>query len=170
MSLPLPPREVPRCFDVTRLAPKFADKVSDLIVLMEGAGHDPLVYETERTDERQQFLYGFGRHYDDGRGVVTYSEDADETWHGFGLACDIISRSKLWTAPLQFWKDLERFAELLGLRSGRDWDTDDSTKERFVDSPHVQWGSPMRRSPSPRAARLREQGGLMAVWREVQAA
>jgi hypothetical protein len=133
-------------------------------------GHDPIVAETLRTDARQQYLFGFGRDYDDGRGVVTHSRTADETWHAFGLAVDVISASKAWDASEQFWSDLEVAAELEGLVSGRDWDGDDATTEGFIDSPHIQWGKPMRRSPSPRAARLFALGGYQAVWREVGAA
>ena len=126
-----------------------------------------IVAETLRTPERQQFLYGFGRRYDDGRGVVTYSSDADETWHGFGLAADVWSRSKLWRAGDEFWKKLHQLARKHGLVSGADWDNDGEMDD--WDKPHLQWGAPMRRSPSPRAARLMKDGGFEAVWREVGA-
>lgn len=168
-KLPAPPKEVPVNRDVLTLAPKFRAAVEELLMRHRAYGHDPIVFETLRTEERQRFIYGFGRDYDDGRGVVTYSQSADETWHAFGLAVDIISQSKQWDAPKRFWRDLETIAESLGLVSGRDWDGDDATKERFVDSPHVQFGKPMRRSPSPRAARLLAEGGFEAVWREVGA-
>jgi hypothetical protein len=136
---------------------------------MQANGHDPVVWETLRTHERQHYLYGFGRDYDDGRGIVTHSRSADETWHGFGLAADVISASKRWDAPDDFWRALERAAEAEGLVCGGDWDGDDLTTERFSDRPHVQWGRPMRRSPSPRAARLFAAGGYPAVWRDVGA-
>ena len=168
-ALPKPPKEVPVQRDTMPLAPKFRVAVEVLLHRMEQLGYDPYVFEAMRTQERQRFLYGFGREYDDGRGKVTHSQDADETWHGFGLAVDIISKSKRWGAEPEFWVTLECEAEELGLRSGRDWDIDNSTRERFVDSPHIQWGPPMRRSPSVRAARLRDQGGLHKVWEEVGA-
>lgn len=168
--LPRPPVEVPACTSLTALAPRFCGAVLVTLHRMRLLGHDPVVAETLRTDARQRYLFGFGREYDDGRGVVTHSQNADETWHAFGLAVDVISQSKGWNAPEQFWRDLESSAEAEGLVSGRDWDGDDATKNRFIDSPHIQWGKPMRRSPSPRAARLFALGGYQAVWREVGAA
>lgn len=168
-KLPAPPKEVPVNDDLSGLAPKFRAKVERVLDRMRAKGHDPIVFETHRTEARQRFIHGFGRAYDDGRGIVTHSQNADETWHAFWLAVDIISKSKLWDAPAQFWIDLERIAEDEGLVSGRDWDGDDATRQGFVDGPHIQWGKPMRRSPSPRAARLLALGGYSAVWKEVGA-
>lgn len=165
------PAEVPVVRDVSVLAPRFRSAIDRVLATMRGLGLDPIVTETLRTHERQAFLYGFGRTYDDGRGIVTYSQDADETWHGFGLAVDIISAAKRWHAPPEFWDALGRAAARERLRWGGDWDMDGNPKnETFRDLPHVQWGSPMRRSPSPRAARLLVTHGVDAVWREVGAA
>jgi hypothetical protein len=138
--------------------------VDTLIEDMRQAGYDAMIFETGRTSVRQQFLYGFGREYDDGRGVVTYSKDADETWHFYGLAADIVSRSKLWNAPDEFWKKLHQLARQHGLRSGADWDNDGVMDD--WDKPHVQPAN-LKRSPSPRAARLYASGGSVAVWQEV---
>jgi hypothetical protein len=164
------PHEIPASRDLSRLAPRFLGAVLCVLNRMRALGHDPIIAETLRTEDRQRYLFGFGREYDDGRGIVTHSRNADETWHAFGLAVDIVSESTGWEAPAQFWLDLEAAAEAEGLISGRDWDGDDVTTEHFLDSPHIQWGKPMRRSPSPRAARLFALGGLEAVWREVGAA
>lgn len=157
------------------LAPKFRLEVDRVIHDLVHDGLDAVVYETLRTNERQAYLFGFGRLYSDGRGVVTHSRTADQTWHGFGLAADIISRKHGWDAPAAFWQALGDRARARGLRWGFDWDmdgvpTDADPDERFADRPHVQWGAPMRRSPSPRAVQLRATGGLEAVWREVGAA
>ncbi len=170
MRLPLPPAEVPANNDRSTLAPLFARRLTSVLQDMEAAGFDPIIFETLRTPERQQFIYGFGRTYDDGRGIVTHSSDADETWHGFGLAADIISKSAKWDAPSKFWSALGAACMARGLTWGGDWNRDGrSVDERFVDRPHVQFGPPMRRSPSPRAARLLADGGFVAVWREVGA-
>jgi hypothetical protein len=160
--LPSPPPEVPVVRSPEGLAPAFRVKVESLLDRMRTRGHDPFVFESTRTDERQTYLYGFGRTYDDGRGVVTHSSDADETWHHFGLAVDIISKKHLWDAPKRFWADLGVLSAALGLQWGGAW-------KSFKDLPHVQWGAPMRQSPSPRAARLLASGGMEAVWREVGA-
>lgn len=163
-----PPAEVPRETSLAGLAPSFRLHVEQILDEMAVAGFDPIVAETLRTDARQRFLYGFGREYDDGRGIVTHSSDADETWHSFGLAVDIWSRSKLWRAPDEFWKKLHQLVRQHGLLSGADWDNDGVMDD--WDKPHFQWGAPMRRSPSPRASRVKETGGNAAVWTEVGAA
>jgi hypothetical protein len=165
------PREVPVTRSLDVLAPKFRAALELVLADMRAAGHTPLVVETLRTDERQRFLYGFGRTYDDGRGRVTFSQSASETWHGYGLAADVVCADRRWGATDAFWADLGRFARARGLRWGADWDHDGETAdESFTDRPHLQWGPPMRRSPSPRALELRQRGGLVAVWKEVGAA
>lgn len=169
--LPPPPPEVPVCRSRFGVAPRFLERLDILVVRMDARGHPTLIYETTRTDERQRYLYGFGRYYDDGRGIVTQSRSAEHTWHSdhFGLAADLVHAKLHWDAPAEFWRALEEEAEKLGLTSGADWDRNDATRERFKDLPHVQWGPPMRRSPSPHASELFDAGGLTAVWREVGA-
>jgi hypothetical protein len=162
MALPTPPPEVPIDTSLDALAPKFRAKVEELLTQLTAKGWDPVVAESVRSNARQQYLYGFGRQYDDDRGIVTNSQDGDETWHHFGLAVDIISKSKQWDAPPRFWNDLGATAIALGLSWGGLWVS-------FADRPHVQHGPPMRQSPSPRAARLLADGGMEAVWKEVQA-
>lgn len=160
--LPAPPPEVPASNDVSKLNPRFRAALMRALEEMRKAGFDPVISETIRTPERQRFLYGFGRAYDDGRGTVTNSIDAEHTWHGFGLAADIISKSMGWEAPEAFWNALGAAARDEGLAWGGDW-------PQFKDRPHVQWGAPMRRSPSAKAILLVRQGGLAAVWDEVGA-
>ena len=170
MSLPRPPAEIPVDRDLTKLAPAFALSVGRVCADMTAWGYDPLVFEANRTDVRQRFLHGFGRQYDDGRGIVTHSQTALDTWHGFGLAVDIVSRAYLWNADRWFWDTLGLSARRHGLVWGADWNSNGrSDDERFVDRPHIQWGAPMRRSPSSRAAALLQSGGMPAVWREVAA-
>ena len=162
ITLPPPPPEIPRLSALEHLAPRFRDAVIAVCEELATKHWPALVYETLRTDPRQQWLFGFGRRYSDGRGIVTNSEDADETWHGFGLAVDIVHARRYWLAPEEFWASLGSAARRHGLVWGGDWPS-------FPDRPHLQWGGRMRRSPSPRAARLRESGGLPAVWAEVGA-
>lgn len=167
------PKEVPVCREISGLAPKFRDKIERVLERMVNAGHEPFIFETHRTSERQQFLYGFGRAYDDGRGLVTYSHDARDTWHGYWLAVDIICRRKYWNAPDRFWADLGAACAAEGLCWGDDWDGDGirtgpDNDEDFSDRPHVQW-KPMRRKPSLDAQRLFKEGGYRRVWQEVGA-
>jgi hypothetical protein len=160
--LPKPPVDVPANASPSVLAPRFRDAVQRVFIEMRKAGFDPVISESLRTPERQSYLFGFGRKYDDGRGIVTKAPNCDLSWHCFGLAVDVISAKYGWDAPPEFWRALAAAAKDEGLVSGSTF-TD-------ADLPHVQWGSPMLKTPSPRAASLRESGGNAAVWRVVGAA
>jgi hypothetical protein len=140
-------------------APKFAQAVFKVLAEMQEAGFDPQVYETLRTKERQDWLAGFGREYDDGRGIITHATSVYTTWHGFGCAADIISYAKQWDASANFWDALSRSAIAHGLASGASW--------QMKDLPHIQIGPPARTTPSVRARQLLDSGGLIAVWQEV---
>jgi hypothetical protein len=170
-KLPKPiPAHVPAVRTLDVLAPRFRTALERVLMTLTGIGLTPMVVETLRTSARQQHLYGFGRTHDDGRGIVTHSRDADETWHGFGLAADVVCARTLYAAPPEFWAALGRACARERLTWGGDWNGDGSSAdERFLDRPHIQWGPPMRRSPSPRAARLVELGGMAALWKEVGA-
>ena len=169
--LPAPPAEVPVQRDLDGLAPQFRAAIDRVLDRMRADGHDPMVFETLRTEARQQFIYGFGREYDDGRGIVTHSESAADTWHGYGLAVDIICKRTMWGGSKQFWMSLGVAVRSEGLVWGADWNNNGRTDdERFVDRPHVQWGNGMRRSPSSRAVALQAAGGNAAVWAAVGAA
>ena len=139
------------------LAPAFRSAIEAVLKAVP----DAVVVETLRTDARQAYLHGFGRAYDDGRGIVTHSETALDTWHHYGLAADLVHKQSRWGAPASWWQTLGTAARAQGLVWGGDW--------TFRDYPHIQWGAPMRRSPSPSAAALLASGGLPAVWRAVKA-
>lgn len=161
MKLPAPPAEVPADTSLDGLAPKFRAKLALVLNRLGMQGHPPRVAETLRSNERAKFLHGFGREYDDGRGVVTNAADAAKTWHHYGLAADVVHATKGWDAGEDFWKALRDAAVAEGLTAGYDW--------HFQDKPHVQWGAPMRAGPSDRAVTLLAAGGVEAVWREVGA-
>lgn len=164
------PPEPPREFSLVHVAPKLRVAVERTIAEMRLLGEDPLVFETLRTAERQAWLHGFGRLYDDTRGIVTWTLEADDGWHFYGLAVDIICARRMWNAPWRFWDRLRRIGRKHNLRSGADWNHNDRTDdERKTDWPHLQWGPPMRVSPTPTAARLLASGGREAVWKEVGA-
>lgn len=156
------PIEVPVIWTLDGLAPKFREWVEALIIDLEAKGFDPMIAESLRTHERQQYLYGFGRAYNDGRGVVTHSQAGHSSWHFYGLAVDVISRSKQWDAPPEFWSALGSSAKTNGLTWGGDWQT-------FADKPHVQFGPPMPSSPSAHTYALYQSQGLEAVWTQIGA-
>lgn len=153
------PIEPPRQHDLSVCAPLFASAVTGVLAALSAQGFDPIVYEAVRSDERQVWLYGFGRDYDDGRGIVTHAQTTTNGWHGYGLAADIISAAHGWDSGA-FFDALRIAAESHGLTSGSSW--------RMQDRPHVQWGK-CRTTPSPEAAQLIANGGLSALWEAVGA-
>jgi hypothetical protein len=158
-----PPPEPRVCKDVALLAPGFWRKLQLALAKLKIRGWHPVITETVRTPERQAWLYGFGREWDDGRGVVTNAPTNTKSWHGFGLAVDITSGDHDWDEiPERFWKDLQACVEAEGLVSGAGWSS--------PDKPHVQFGPGMRVSPSPLAAHLQEDGGNQLVWEYLHAA
>lgn len=177
-KLPLPPAEVGALAvdnDLSKCAPKFVERVWTLLHELQRRGFPAKVAEAFRSDERAAFLYGFGREYDDGRGVVTKVKSASKSWHRYGLAVDIVSAEHGYDAPAAFWTALRECATEAGLRSGDDWDRDgvaveEDPDEHFADKPHVQFGPPMRVTPSDQAWILLERGGVEAVWAAVGAA
>ena len=155
------PPEPPRESSLDGCAPKLAAAVRAVEADMRGEGYDPTIFETLRTNARQNWLAGFGRRYDDGRGIITHAVTVWSSWHGFGLAADVISAAHQWDASPMFWAALGEAAARHGLVWGGSW--------RMKDLPHLQVGPPARTTPSPRAKQLYDQGGLEAVWREVGA-
>lgn len=146
---------VPVDRDLDKLAPRFRARVEQLVERLQEAGQEPWVFETFRTRERQEWLYAQGRTRPGA--IVTRARDHTRSWHGFGLAVDIIDRKRLWDAMPVFWRLLGEHSRALGLVWGGDW-------ESFPDRPHVQWGA-MPVSP-PRADRELVTGqGPEAIWR-----
>jgi peptidoglycan L-alanyl-D-glutamate endopeptidase CwlK len=154
--LPLPERDIPAVRSLDGLAPKFRTALCLLLAHVP----DAMVAETLRTPERQSFLYGFGRDYDDGRGIVTQAPTHLTSWHGFALAADVVHREHEWAAPLSWFRHMGEVAETHGLKWGGRW--------RHPDLPHVQWGR-CKDTPSYVARGLYASGGVEAVWRAVGA-
>jgi hypothetical protein len=157
MPLPLPPAEVPRQSSLDRLAPAFRRAVEAVLADVPRTR----VFETLRTEERQAYLYGFGRQYDDGRGPVTKAKSALNGWHAFGLAADIVENDATpWTAPNAFWQSLGLAYEKHGCVWGGRW--------RVVDLPHGQWQG-CTVSPDAYIREMYQRDGIEAIWGEVGA-
>jgi hypothetical protein len=155
------PPEPPRIVALPPLPDKFEVRVRAVLADMATHGQPSFVREAQRTAERQAWLYGFGRKYDDGRGVVTNAATPLKTWHFYLLAVDIVHVTLEDKAPSSYWRLLQTIVEANGLTSGMSW-------TNFRDGPHAQFGG-MRQSPSARALALYAAGGVEAVQRAVGA-
>jgi peptidoglycan L-alanyl-D-glutamate endopeptidase CwlK len=87
--------------------------------------------------------------------VESLVQDDLQSWHGYGLAVDVISRSKAWNQPDAWFAEVAESFARFGCRWGGEW------KQR--DLPHFQWGR-CQPSPSETARVLVVAGGLPAVW------
>jgi hypothetical protein len=158
--LPPPPKEVPRVWSLDGLAPAMRRAIEGVLADVE----KERVFETLRTNERQEWLYGFGREYDDGRAVkgpVTNARTAMDGWHVFGLAVDIVEDDATpWVASTAFWQSLGLAYERHGCVWGGRW--------HRVDLPHGQWGG-CTVKPDSYIRQAYQSEGVEAVWGEVSA-
>lgn len=169
------PREPPRQTSLDDVAPQLAKRADLILARMSEKGHPTIIAETLRTSERQEWLYGHGRSYDDGRGRVTNAKSIFDSFHGFGLAVDFWSKRDRWNFKLDYIKALsDTIREVGSLLWGGDWDNNPLTPNRWDDFPHVQWRgitpNIAPRSPSISDVQLLTQNGVLAVWRKYGAA
>lgn len=172
--------------DLGKLAPRFRDAVEASLAACARAGFDAVVWEALRSNELQYFYWLRGRpptaEYP---APVTYAKSSLYSWHGYGLAVDVISKSRRWFAPLivagvdeaalaiereraraegeRWFRGVADIFKQHGCDWGGDW------KRPHADPPHMQWGR-LKATPSDRARALYREGGLEAVWRAVGAA
>lgn len=167
-ALPPAPPEPPRCSDVGQLAPGFQwrmglvlkDANARLVALRLPYQFD--VFETTRSNERQEWLFGSGRTY---RGEwLTNAQDAEHGWHFFGLGADTVPRPLhadgslgdfTWDVGQSVWQILFNAATNNGCTTGLYW--------THADMDHVQPAG-IRVSPSPLSRDAYATGGLPAVW------
>ncbi len=170
------PPEPPAIDSLDVLAPKFRAKIDLALERLRARGWaGACLLETKRTNERQVWLYGMGRDYDDGRGIVTQVHTAETGWHFFCVAGDFGLKGRD-NAPQRFFDDVFEIVEELGLTSGADWnhngipDAQEAGKH-FCDGPHAQWWiEGMHVNPSDHARELYATGGVEAVWAALEAA
>lgn len=145
--------------DIRLLAPKFGLAVGHALNLCHRQGLDVVVQESLRSNELQEHYYAQGRTRPGP--IVTNARSALFSWHGYGLAVDVISASKGWNTTAAWRSAVAQIFKGAGLAWGGDW--------QHPDLPHFQWGL-CRPSPSERARQLIAEGGMEAVWVEVRAA
>jgi peptidoglycan L-alanyl-D-glutamate endopeptidase CwlK len=144
------------CHDLAKLAPKLREVAECETRFLNLSGYDVVIYETLRSRELAQLYHELG---------VSKAMNELYSWHGYGLAFDVISKSRGWDA----WEDPDWYEPVVagykgrGLHWGGDW-------KSFVDKPHFQWNCEgMHESPSDHARELLASGGLDAVWQNVGA-
>ena len=148
--------------DFTSLAPKFAAAVTAAIAACQQEGLDAWVYEGYRSAELQALYYARGRTIIPPTATVTNAPTNLLSWHGYGLAVDVISKSLFWK-PREGEHWFARVAEIFkqhDCRWGGDW--------THPDTPHFQWAA-CKPSPSPIAQQLIRSKGVEAVWTVVGA-
>jgi peptidoglycan L-alanyl-D-glutamate endopeptidase CwlK len=146
--------------DLDELAPMFREAVERAIAACKEAGLDAMVYETFRSPELQAAYFARGRTEIPPHATVTNAQSNLASWHGYGLAVDVISRKNGWDQPEDWFSRVAEHFRAAGCRWGGEW--------KMKDLPHFQWGL-CKPSPSPRALELHAQGGAQAVWEVVGA-
>jgi peptidoglycan L-alanyl-D-glutamate endopeptidase CwlK len=146
--------------DVTLLAPQFRDAVQRAINECKEKGLDAFVFEAFRSDELQRLYYARGRTIIPPPKPVTRARTNLESWHGYGLAVDVIHRTQFWSAPESWFADVAKVFAKHECKWGGNWS--------FPDFPHFQWGR-CKPSPSQAAMVLARSEGIEAVWRVVGA-
>jgi peptidoglycan LD-endopeptidase CwlK len=137
------------------LAPRFHDAVLASIAECHNHGLDAFLYEAYRSPELQALYYERGRTIIPPTKPATNARSNLYSWHGYGLAVDVISTAKAWDVPDTWFAEVAEVFKRHGLKWGGDW--------KMRDLPHFQWG-PCKPSPSDRAREIIITGGVHGVW------
>ncbi|USX11920.1 M15 family metallopeptidase [Oxalobacteraceae bacterium OTU3CAMAD1] len=145
--------------DPRRLAPAFAEAVLRALAECNSSQNalGAMLYEGYRSAELQAMYYQRGRTVIPPLAPVTNAPTNLQSWHGYGLAVDIVHEKKYWSPP-EGEKWFRRVAAIFkqhGCAWGGDW--------KSVDLPHFQWGL-CTASPSKAARDLITSDGMQAVW------
>jgi len=148
--------------DPSKLAPTFRAAVDAAIAACNAAGLEAMVYEGYRSLQLQQIYYALGRTIIPPTHTVTNAPTNLYSWHGYGLAVDVVHRTKYWQPPggEAWFKKVADVFKQDRCKWGGDW--------THPDTPHMQWG-PYKPSPSDQARQLLAEGGIQAVWKTVGA-
>jgi len=143
--------------DMSRLAPAFRQAVQAAIDECQSKGLDAMVYEGYRSQALAAMYYQRGRTVKPPFKTVTNAPSNLHSWHGFGLAVDVVHRTKFWAPPEgDAW--FHRVGDIFkrhGCTWGGDW--------KMADLPHFQWDR-CPPGPSDAARELIQSQGMQAVW------
>lgn len=145
--------------DLDRLAPAFAEAVKRALVECNEApnGLQAMLYEGYRSQALQAMYYERGRSIRPPYKPVTNAPSNLHSWHGFGLAVDVVHATKYWSPPSgdSWFTKVAAIFKKHGCTWGGDW--------KMADLPHFQWGR-CPPGPSDAARQLLASQGLQAVW------
>lgn len=148
--------------DLNLLAPLFRKAVEAALEECNGSQHNltAFVYETYRSTELQAVYYTRGRTVRPPEKPVTNAINNLYSWHGYGLAVDVIHKTKRWDVEEDWFRRVAEVFKRHGCKWGGDW--------KAKDLPHFQWGL-CRASPSDAAREIMRTGGVRSVWQAVGA-
>lgn len=146
--------------DITLLAPKMQEAVVQFLKECDERGLHAKVQESFREHATAVAYYKRGRTQIPPHQIVTNAPDETWSWHGYGLALDVIHATKGWNAGETWFAMMGEIAQRHEMKWGGNW--------THPDLPHLQWGR-CRATPSDLARRLLREGGLEAVWKAVGA-
>jgi peptidoglycan L-alanyl-D-glutamate endopeptidase CwlK len=151
-----------RTNDLQYLAPLFREAVQRAIDECNTVNKlKAIVYESYRSDALQREYFRRGREIKPPHEPVTYARSNLLSWHGYGLAVDVIHQDTGWDAGEKWFRDVARVFKAHGCKWGGDW--------VHADLPHFQWGK-CKPSPSDVARQLITTRGVQSVWEAVGAA
>ena len=139
------------------LAPKFRDAVMAALAECERERLDAKVFETYRSQELQALYYARGRTIIPPHAPVTYASTNLRSWHGYGLAVDVVHKTKYWKPDggIEWFRKVAVVFKRNNCNWGGEW--------RKADPPHFQWHL-CKPSPSDEARALIASEGMIAVW------
>jgi len=148
--------------DLSLLAPKFRLAVESALADCKAAGYNAMVYEGYRSQVLQAIYYARGRTVIPPKSPVTNAFSNLFSWHGYGLAVDVVDAEKLWAPDggEAWFKAVADIFKSNSCKWGGDWTQ--------PDTPHMQWGL-CKPSPSDKARALLANQGVAAVWAAVAA-
>ena len=127
---------------------------------LSDAGLDAFVYEGQRSAALQALYFARGRTIIPPTRTVTNARSNLYSWHGYGLAVDVISLSNEWDVPASWFADVAAIFKQYDCKWGGDW--------KMKDLPHFQWAA-CKPSPSDRAREILATDGVEGVWAAVGA-
>jgi hypothetical protein len=150
--------------DLGRLAPAFALAVQ---IAIEECNRPPnnleaKVYEGYRSQALQAMYFQRGRTVKPPIKPVTNAPTNLHSWHGFGLAVDVVHAHLFWepSGGANWFRKVADIFKRHGCTWGGDW--------KMADLPHFQWGR-CPPGPSDAARQLIAGAGMQAVWAHVGA-